>query len=270
MMQRALPVLFSLVILLIGAGVARAESVEPRPFLLHINGIGGERLFDRTLVGALKQAGLEADCETHDWTHGDFGLTALQAYDKHRAEAKKIANRLVERAKQFPTAPIYITAHSGGTGVAAYALEMLPEDVKIQSIFFLAPALSPEYDLSKALRHVTGSLYVFTSPYDSVVLDTGTKMFGTIDGVRGAAAGLRGFLQPSTGDAEQYKKMVHFPYQKGWLVKYGNAGSHICSMRPKFARMFLGPLLLTGKVPMDETIATTRPSRAVGSAGAPK
>ena len=71
-------------------------------------------MFDRMLVGALKQAGLEADSEIHDWTHGDFGLTALQAYEKHHEEARKVADLLIARAKQFPSSPIYITAHSGG------------------------------------------------------------------------------------------------------------------------------------------------------------
>ena len=62
----------------------------------------------------------------------------------------------------------------------------------ILTVFLLASALSPEYDLSKALGHVRGKVYVFTSPGDSLVLGTGTRLFGTIDGIKSDAAGLNG------------------------------------------------------------------------------
>jgi hypothetical protein len=90
-------------------------------------------------------------------------------------------------------------------------------------------------------------------------------MFGTMDGVRGDAAGLKGFVQPRTGDAEQYKKIVPQPYQRSWALRYGNVGSHICALRPKFARDYVARLLLTGKPPSDDDAAsapTTQPVAA--------
>ena len=88
-----------------------------------------------------------------------------------------------------------------------------------QAIAMFAPALSPQYDLTKALKHVKGKLYVFSSPHDFVVLSAGTKMFGTMDGVRCEAAGLKGFVKPTSADSEQYKKLVPQPYQRTWAMK---------------------------------------------------
>ena len=57
----------------------------------------------------------------------------------------------------------------------------------------LAPALSPEYDLTAALRAVSREMVVFWSPLDIFMLGMGTKVFGTADRVRTAGAGLVGF-----------------------------------------------------------------------------
>jgi hypothetical protein len=123
-----------------------------------------------------------------------------------------------------------------------------------------APALSPDFDLSNALRHVVHKAYAFTSPYDMIVLSTGTKLFGTVDGVKCEAAGLNGFVCPRTADEEQYKKLCPQPYNKAWAIKYGNVGSHICSMRPKFAKDYVATLFLTGAPPPDAN-PTTQPAK---------
>ena len=95
-----------------------------------------------------------------------------------------------------PKLEITLTSHSGGTGIAVWALEKMPEGMQVQTLVLLASALSPDYDLSKALRHVRGKAYVFYSQNDQVVLGAGTRLFGTIDGVKSDAAGLIGFRMP--------------------------------------------------------------------------
>ena len=208
------------------------------------------------------------DFHIYDWTEGDTGIVALQRHDIHPIEARKVADLIIKQFTANPTQPIYVTGHSGGAAILTWALELLPDEIKVESGCMFAPALSPEYDLTKALKHVNGKLYVFSSPHDFVVLGTGTKMFGTMDGVHSEAAGLKGFKQPATGDADQYKKIVPQPYQRAWAFKYGNVGSHICALRPKFARDYVAKLLLTGKPPVDDDAAaapTTRPVEAKAS-----
>ena len=253
------------------AEIAATPAVAaPIPFLVHINGIGGQRSIDRMLVSGLEQGGFRAEQQFFDWTDGEIGLVALQGYEKHKVQARKLADLILEQWKADPKRPLYITAHSGGAGIAAFALELLPDEVKVERVVFFAPALSPGYDLSKALRRVSTQLVVFSSPLDAVVLSTGTKLFGTIDGVRGDAAGFKGFVRPDKcDDPTQYAKLLARPYQRTWFGKYGNAGSHICAMRPRFARDYVAPILLTGALPeeheaeMVSAAPTTRPARSL-------
>lgn len=247
-------------------GVAAASGEEGKAFLLHLNGIGGERMCDHTLVDGLREGGFRAEVEFYDWTGGRIGIEALQGRDRHEKEAKKIAEKLTAQHRAHPDVPIYVTSHSGGCGLAVWALELLPDDVQVECLLMFAPALSPDYDLSKAFRHVKRKAYAFTSKYDTIVLGTGTKMFGTIDGQRVEAAGLRGFVRPDAADAEEYKKMETHAYRAAWLGQYGSAGSHICALRKKFAREYVARLLLTGEAPKDRELnlgATTRPGEVM-------
>src|SRR5882672_4285776 len=231
---------------------AAAAKETPRPWLLHLNGIGGERVCDHTLLSGLTAGGFDADFHIYDWTEGETGIVALQRHDTHPIEARKVADLIIQQFAASPGTPIYATGHSGGAAILTWALELLPDEIKVESICMFAPALSPQYDLTKALRHVKQKLYVFSSPHDFVVLSTGTKMFGTMDGVRCEAAGLKGFVRPKSADSDQYKKLIPQPYQRSWAMKYGNFGSHICAMRSNFARNYVAKILLTGKPPVDD------------------
>lgn len=243
------------------AAEALKRAARPTPWLLHLPGIGGERSCDHTLIAGLKEGGVEAECEIYDWTQGDIGIAALQSQEHHMDEAQKVADMLTKQFHANPQAPIYLTAHSAGVGIAAWALERLPKEVKVEVVFMFAPALSPEYDLSRALAHVNKKAYVFASPYDYVVLGTGTKAFGTVDGVKCEAAGLNGFVKPEAADAEQYRKLSPQEYNVAWGVRYGNVGSHISCMRTKFAREYVATLMRTGYPPANANkLPTTQPA----------
>ncbi|MGA2498890.1 MAG: hypothetical protein ABSH20_14200 [Tepidisphaeraceae bacterium] len=243
-----------LIVLLLIAPLAGAAD-KPKPFLLHLPGIGGQRITEEWLLNGLKAGGLDAEYRVYDWTDGDIGLPALLAYDANLARARKISESLAERIRKIPDQRIIVCSHSGGCGLAVWTLESLPDELQIDSLVMIAPALSPQYDLTRALRHVRGKLYVFSSPAD-IIVGAGTKVFGTIDGVKTEAAGLHGFECPAGADKNQYAKLVPLPYRSEWFALYGNAGTHICPMRTAFARGFIAPLLLTGKIPQP----TTRPA----------
>jgi alpha-beta hydrolase superfamily lysophospholipase len=162
-----------------------------------------------------------------------------------------------DRARANPEARIVITGHSGGSGLAVWALESLPDDVRIDTLVMLAPALSPQYDLSTALRHVKRA-YAFNSEHDPV-LGPGTRAFGTIDRIMTNAAGRVGFQKPDGADDEQYAKLVQVPYDRGFLL-LGNIGDHIGPMMPRFAAKVIAPLILTGELPRPATQPATRPA----------
>jgi hypothetical protein len=97
--------------------------------------------------------------------------------------------------------------------------------------------------MSKALSHVVGHAYCFISQNDNLVLGTGTKMFGTIDGQYCDAAGRIGFHRPDKADAAQYAKLILEPYQQGW-AQYGHIGGHIGPMGSAFVEAIVAPLML--------------------------
>lgn len=222
---------------------SRPPVTHGRPYLVHLPGVAGDTVVDRWFLSGLGDGGLKADTEVFDWTgHADW-IFALQSYRHNRNQAQQLADRIVTRVRAEPGEPVYLTAESGGTGVAVWALEQLPDDVKVRSVLLIAPALSPRYDLSRALSHVAGHAYVVTSPNDLLVLGLGTMVFGTTDGVHTSAAGRVGFRQPRAADPLQYRKLVQMPYELDWLA-YGHLGGHSGGLAPAFARNILAPTLL--------------------------
>lgn len=212
-------------------------------YLLHLPGIAGARGMDRLMLSGLRDGGFTGEIETYDWTEHDPGLNALMAYQRNQTEAQKIADKLTKKFRADPSLHIVITSHSGGTGLAVWALEKLPPDVKVDRVFLLSSALSPQYDLTKALSHVRGKIYSFFSENDVLVLGAGTKLFGTIDGVRTESAGEVGFIMPPDADFQQYQKLVQKPYEKIWM-EYGNIGDHIGPMHRAFSMHILAPLVI--------------------------
>jgi pimeloyl-ACP methyl ester carboxylesterase len=231
----------------------QAEIRRPGPLLLHLPGIDGPRWCDWRMISGLKDGGVAANFVIYDWTENDPGLDALEAQPRNDLEAAKISGMIAAHARVDPASPILITGHSGGCALAVWALEKLPADVHVQTVVLLAPALSPQYDLSRALSHVTGKMYAFTSLYDSLVLYTGTRTFGTMDGVLSESAGYSGFVRPPAGDLQLYGKLIQKPYDPAW-EKYGDFGGHLGATSRQFSKAILAPLL---KDPADPT---TRPS----------
>lgn len=225
------------------------------PLLLHIPGVSGESVVDHDLIRGLVKGNVGAEMRIYDWTCNDPGVPALHAYARNQEQSQKIADQITQTFRADPTRKIYLTSHSGGGGVATWALEKLPADVQIETLLLLAPALSPSYDLSKALAHVRGKAYVFHSKFDTVVLSVGTRVFGTMDGVIGDAAGFSGFVRPKQASAREYAKLVQQPYDAAWM-QYGNEGDHIGCTATPFARAVLAPLV--GGPP-----ATTQPAENV-------
>lgn len=237
-----------------------AKVTQPGTLLLHLPGIGGPRWCDRHLLAGLHEGGVDANFVVYDWTENEPGIHALQAYDQNHAEAQKVAELLAAHASADLDSTIYLTAHSGGCALAVWALEKLPENAKVQTVLLVAPALSPDYDLSTALRHVNGRMIVFTSKLDTVVLFTGTKLFGTMDGQRVPAAGFSGFVEPPGADRAMYRKVHQYPYQYAW-EKYGDYGDHIGAMSQRFAAAVIAPVLL------DRPTLATQPTVKLDSGG---
>jgi hypothetical protein len=212
-------------------------------WLLHLPGISGRRWIDDQMTLGLKDAGFAGALDIYDWTGTNPGIGSLLAYKRNQAEAQKVADLIVDRLLKHPDLHIILTGHSGGTGIAIWALEKLPANVKVDEVVLLASALSPGYDLSAALSHVRGKCYSFCSENDVVVLGTGTKLLGTIDGKKTEAAGEGGFYLPADCDVKQYDKLIQKPYDKSWM-QYRNFGDHMGCMLREFSQKVIAPLVV--------------------------
>jgi predicted alpha/beta hydrolase family esterase len=263
---RRIPICFFTLLLGL-ASISHAQSTRPDPpadimaqvarkgpLLLHLPGIGGPRWCDQHLMSGLRYGGVFANQVLYDWTENQPGIHALQAYEQNHDEAAKVAEMLAAHASADPDSTIYLTAHSGGCAIAVWALEKLPDNVKVHTVLLVAPALSPDYDLTPALRHVTGKMIVLSSKLDTVVLFTGTKLFGTMDGQRVPAAGFSGFVQPPGADSREYRKLHQYAYRYTW-EQYGDYGDHIGATAPLFAQWVIAPLILDRPTPATQPAA---------------
>ena len=211
---------------------------------------------DHLFTQGLLNGGVNADIEIYDWTGTDRGLIVLMHSKRHQDQSTIVAKMIEKRIRENPKLRITITGQSSCTGIAVWARDKLPDDVFVDDFVMIASALSPQYDLSKALRHVRARAYAFNSSLDVLILSIGTKGFGTVDRVKGVAAGLVGFTMPESADKEQYAKLTQFPYDADWL-RFNNPGDHIGPMMRSFAKNVVASVMLGKGVPPR---ATTRPA----------
>jgi hypothetical protein len=215
--------------------------------LLHLPGVSGYMPVDRTLLAGLKlglgtDRGLTARMTVLEWSNYDRGLGALMNERANRIQASRVAAAIVAARRAHPDLPIAITAHSGGAGVLLWALEQLPEGTQVDRIVLLAPAVSPNYDLSAALRRVRGECAVLSSPDDTVLKMT--RAFGTLDRKYVTSAGVDGFVVPERyrDDPGEYRKLLPIPY-RAEFVRYDNFGDHVGALSRAFARQILAPVI---------------------------
>jgi pimeloyl-ACP methyl ester carboxylesterase len=210
--------------------------------VLLADGIGGFDLCGMGLKHAAGQAGLTHEVRVVNWGHGlGHWHRDLTNVANHEAKAEAIAVAVLEFQQKNPGAPVFLVGKSGGTGIIVKALERLPDE-SVERVVLLSSALSPGYDLSKALRAVHHEMTVFWSPFDVFILGVGTHVFGTVDRVNTVSAGLVGFHKPPGADDSQYRKL----HQVKWtpqMAPTGNLGGHVGVDSPAFLRKYVVPLL---------------------------
>lgn len=199
----------------------------------------------RYVMGALK---VPCHVRVVGWGHG-FGRWHADLTDAAHvdAQAAEVARSVEEFLSAHPAAPVYLVGKSGGTGVVVKALEQLAEGT-VEAAVLLSSALSPAYDLTRALRAVRREIVAFWSPLDLIVLGAGTFVFGTIDRKQSVSAGLVGFRAPGSASAEQaaqYAKLRQVRWRPA-MAPTGYMGGHVGPDCPAFLRKYVVPLLSMG------------------------
>jgi len=271
--KTACAVLVGAALLAAAAGCGGGETYVTQERLDHglvvsLDGVGGYNWGTRWLRKGLDEAGVEAAIVIYDWSKGPGGMFVGDLMDqaRNRAVAQDLARTVATYAAAMPERPVTLIGHSGGAAVVVWALEAMPERCRVDRVILLAPALAPGYDLSEALARVQKRMYVMHSPADVGLMAAGTFTFGTMDGQHSVSAGLVGFsLPPDAADRTQYTKVRQVPWTLD-LVKTGHLGGHMGWTTTRFARDFLGPILL-GKHDPGQPMAVVRPeATAAGTA----
>lgn len=227
-----------------------AADSRRRGLVLVAGGVGGFDLCGTALRYVLAAEGLNYAIHVFPWGHG-FGRWFADLTNVSNRDLK--AALLADEVRQFrasqPDDPVFLIAKSGGCGVVVKTLEQLEEE-SVERAIFLAPALSPEYDLTTALRAVRREMVVFWSPLDLFILGAGTRVFGTADRVWTASAGLVGFRIPPPLTVSG--SHLDGPYAKLRQVRWaprmmatGYLGGHLGPDSPVFLKNYVVPLLGT-------------------------
>ncbi len=223
---------------------------EPSPqkqLAIVADGVGGLDVCGTGLTYVMGAAGLSHAVEVFPWGHG-FGRWFADLTDVSNRDTK--ARSIAEMVGNFKTAQpegsVFLVGKSGGTGVVIKALERLEENA-VERVILLAPALSPTYDLSQALRAIRHEMVVFWSPLDIFILGLGTLVFGTVDRVRSRSAGLVGFVAPVLGDSRDalthgYAKVRQVRWRPA-MITTGYLGGHFGPDSPLFLKKYVLPLL---------------------------
>lgn len=224
---------------------------EPRRLafgrVLVLPGIEGGTVLSRNVALGLNDGGVRSAIENFDWTVGVPGAFAynLVNYERNQRVARELAGEIVRYRNAHPGRPIHIVGHSGGAGIIVFALESLPDDVVIDQAILLGVALSPDYNLAPALKHVS-AMISFYSRRDVALLQLGTTAAGTMDREHGVSAGAVGFTPP-IGLAPQERQLYATRLRQiGWndrMSEFGAPGTHIGWARRGFARKFLSPIV---------------------------
>ncbi len=223
-------------------------SGEGAGLVLMADGVGGLDLCGTALRYVAAAEGLPHEVRILNWGHG-FGRwhADLTNVPNHEAKSAVIAAELAVLREQRAGAPSFLVGKSGGTGLVVRALEALPAR-SVEAVVLISPALSPEYDLSAALRAVQREMVVFWSPLDLVVLGLGTRIFGTVDRVNSVSAGLVGFRPPGGSGAAappEYARLRQVRWQPE-MASTGYFGGHVGPDSPAFLRKYVLPLLTVG------------------------
>jgi pimeloyl-ACP methyl ester carboxylesterase len=250
MPNRARSILRALALLLVCAaataadGPARrwecdpAEAAAPSPVtgrLLILPGVGNTRFHLAGFVAAAEAQLPEFEVEVRPWGIPFLTIHNLRAHERNEATAKRIAAEIAEWRRAHPDAPFYLVGYSGGGGMATLVTAALPDDVLIDRLVLVAPAISPDYPLGmEVLPHVREYVVNYASDRDLQV-GWGTRTFGTIDRKKTASAGAIGFAAADERLLEYRWSSADGPF--------GHAGNHLAYLSSRWQAAKLLPAL---------------------------
>jgi len=210
-------------------------------------GIDGQSGRNEDACRAIGSGAAGMSVELFDWTMPLCFWTNQRDESRNRRMASELADRIAAYRSEHPDGSVFLVGHSGGTAIAVWAAEALPSGAQVDGIVLLASSLSPNYDLSKAIKRTREGVVSFRSERDSVLLGAGTTLFGTMDGKHTEAAGKVGFSVP---DSEQAKGAYGGFSEIRWnpsMSGTGHDGGHFGCLASEFVASHVAPLIAKRK-----------------------
>ena len=214
----------------------------------YLDGAGNWGDGGTSVAHGLLAAGYQGDVEEYVWTTSFNPLVDQLNVVAARIRSGALARKISAYRKRFPNNNVNLVALSAGTGVATWAVEQLDPSSKINNLILLGSSLSYDYDMTKALSNMTGNIYVYCSPHDSVL--ESVRKIGTIDGKRGVdSIGYVGLTPPKN----LADRVINTTWSRKWL-KYGWAGAHSDCTNAIFVRRELAKHIVPGLAAHEERI----------------
>ncbi|MFH0962897.1 MAG: hypothetical protein V2A58_02675 [Planctomycetota bacterium] len=218
--------------------------------VLVLPGIQGKGMLNRQVIRGLAKAGVPYALESYDWTTGVAPLFIGHQIDiaRNRKQAELISQRILGYAKEYPDRPVWLVGHSAGGGVAVWTLEDLPEGFEVEGAVLLAPSLSQDYNLAKALSHARRGIYHYYSRRDVVFLGIGTSLVGNVDRGFEPTAGRTGFAPPTDLASEEgqlYETRLQQIDCSSGIRCEGHIGLHVTATSPSFVQRIVAPNIWT-------------------------
>lgn len=244
----ALPIVLCLFGLLVTGCAATQPSYDSHGVVFYCDGAGGGGITN--WAGGVKQgfeqAGFKGTFHMFSWETGLGVIVDQNIAEEYKiGKGRELAKQVEKYMNQFPGAPVNLVGLSAGTDVVLHTLEALPRNKIVDTVALLSSSMSYTYDLSKALRHVRGDMYVTTSPKDSI-LGVAAAAAGTADRKFVDSAGIHGFRMPPSAAAETrrlYSKLVHISWRPEF-EKYGDFGHHTDTAKASFVQHIVAPLVM--------------------------
>jgi pimeloyl-ACP methyl ester carboxylesterase len=218
-----------------------------RGYTLVLPGVSGDYVADHGVVTGLKKADVSSAIEFYDWTTGTGRrFYHLCGIERNRAQAQKIASKIVNYHERYPGRPVNLIGYSGGGGVAVLALEALPPDHRVTNAILLAPSLARDYDLRLAMCRTEHGIHNYYSRLDVPVLMVISTAAGNTDGHHKLPGGAVGFDVPKTLDSAERKAYAQRLQQHEYrlsMVFDGHIGGHLGWATPTFVARHVAPLI---------------------------
>ena len=228
-----------------------------RGLVVILPGIEGKGISSESIREGLIDGGVSQRIETFEWGMPLPGLgMAFNQMDvaRNRDQAEKLAIRIYEYQRAYPGRPVFLVGHSGGSGVAVFALESLSRlryAKPVDGAILIASSLSADYNLSPALKNTRYGIVSVSNPFDLAVLGIGTVAMGNVDGTRSASAGRTGFVME---DARLFKMPVTVGMLRGIRIT-----PHQAATTTSFVRKNIAPWITQTPWPPKEMIEHLKP-----------